>query len=503
MAVLKKQTKQTSQTKQTKQTRQAKKTHASILFTAFEAAPFSKTGGLGDVAGSLPYYVNSRKFDIRVVLPKLSAIPEEFTSEMEFLCDFNVQLGWRNQYCGLYKLVRDGLTFYFLDNEYYFKRANIYGEFDDGERVAFFSKAVLDAIPHLEGFRPDIIHANDWHTAMVPVFLRECYMKKRLYSRIRTVFTIHNLKFQGNYDPFMIGDVLGLHGTPAEGQLLSNGRLNYLKGACVYSDMVTTVSPTYAREICTDYYGEGLNWLFSKRADSLVGILNGIDYKVYDPAKDKSIAANFSASDLKGKTACKLALQKYLGLPADPDIPLFCLVSRLTEQKGLDLVNYMLPELARRNMQLAILGVGSHEYEEAFRFYANACPTKIAACLTFSEELSHRFFAGGDVLLMPSRFEPCGLSQMMAMRYGCLPLVRETGGLRDSVVPYNRFTSEGTGFSFANFNAHELLGTVDLALDVYANNRQGWITMQEAAMKTDFSWKSSAEKYQKMYLDLL
>lgn len=475
----------------------------SILFTAFEAAPFVKTGGLGDVAGSLPYYIASDNFDIRMILPKLSAIPEEYSSKMEFLCDFNVQLGWRNQYCGLFKLVRNGLTIYFLDSEYYFKRPKVYGEFDDGERVAFFSKAVLEAIPHLEGFEPDIIHANDWHTALVPVFLRELYMRKKIYKKIRTVFTIHNLKFQGNYDPFMIGDVLGLHKTPAAGQLLSNGRLNYLKGACMYSDIVTTVSPSYAREICTDYYGEGLNWLFAQRADSLVGILNGIDYKAFDPASDPAIAAGYSAENPAGKAKCKAALQKELGLPVKAKTPLFCLVSRLTEQKGMDLVNYILPEMARRDMQFAVLGVGDYKYEEALSYYAKACPDKIAACLKFNEDLSHRFFAGGDVLLMPSRFEPCGLSQMMAMRYGTLPLVRETGGLRDSVVPYNRFTSEGTGFSFANFNAHELLGTIDLAIDVFKNNKSNWQTMQNAAMNADFSWTASAKKYQRMYLDLL
>lgn len=473
-----------------------------ILFTAFEAAPFIKTGGLGDVAGSLPAYIKTSKYDIRVFLPKLNAIPEIYTKKMTFLKDFEVELGWRHQYCGLFTLQHGGITYYFLDNEYYFYREKIYGEFDDGERVAFFSKAVLESIKYIDDFRPEIIHSNDWHTALVPVFLKELYKDDPIYSGIRTVFTIHNLKFQGVYDPFMIGDVLGLHQTPAATGLLCDGRLNYMKGACTYADIITTVSPSYASEIQTSYFGEGLDWLFRERKESLEGVLNGIDTKIYDPANDHAIPATFSADDISGKAACKASLQAQLHLPVDPDVPLFVIVSRLTEQKGLDLVRYMLPEFAHRNLQLAVLGVGTYEYEQAFQYHATAFPEHFAACLHFDESLSHQFFAGADVLMMPSRFEPCGLSQMMAMRYGTLPLVRETGGLRDSVVPYNRFTGEGTGFSFANFNAHELLNTVDLVLEAYAD-QDAWQALRNAAMSQDFSWTRSAKTYRKIYQELL
>lgn len=473
-----------------------------ILFTAFEAEPFIKTGGLGDVAGSLPYYIKSEDYDIRVILPKLNSIPAKFQEKMEFITNYNVELGWRNQYCGLFKLESTGMTFYFLDNEYYFHREKIYGEFDDGERVAFFAKAVLETIRYIDGFEPKLIHCNDWHTALVPVFLKELYAQDPLYAEIKTVFTIHNLKFQGEYDPFMIGDVLGLHNTPAAKKLLNAGRLNYLKGACVYCDLITTVSPSYANEICTGYYGEGLDWLFNERKDSLVGILNGIDYNKYNPATDPAIKESYTSTKLSGKNACKAALQKKLGLKVDKNVPLFAIVSRLTEQKGLDLVNYMLPEFIRRDMQLAILGVGAPEYEEAFAYYAGLYPEKVAACLHFDEALSKEFFSGADVLMMPSRFEPCGLSQMMSMRYGTLPLVRETGGLRDSVKPYNKFTGEGTGFSFSNFNAHELLTAVDIALEAYSD-KTVWRKLRKTAMNEDFSWTQSALEYRCIYQELL
>lgn len=469
-----------------------------ILFAAFEADPFVKTGGLGDVAGSLPAAVAaSRQFDIRVILPKLSAIPKEYVEKMEFITTFSVPLGWRNQYCGLFQLKHKGILYYFLDNEYYFRRGQIYGEFDDGERVAFFSKAILEAIPHLDGFIPDIIHANDWHTALVPVFLNEQFIDIPEYSNIKTIFTIHNLKFQGKFSSVVIGDICGLHGTPAEGQLLSDSHTaNFLQGAAIYSDHITTVSPTYAEEICMPYYGEGLDWIFNMRRETLTGLLNGIDYKVWNPEKDPFIPTPFSAESLKDKTANKLALQEELGLEVDAKIPLFVIISRLTEQKGLDLVNYLLPEFRKRPMQLAVLGVGDQEYEHALAYYAGLDSKKFSANIRFDNGLSHRMYAGADVMLVPSRFEPCGLTQMIAMRYGTLPLVRETGGLKDTVHPDN-------GFSFLTFNADDMLYAVDCALDVFENHKKRWKGMQQKGMGLDFSWKASAKEYRKLYKSLV
>ncbi|HHW94456.1 MAG TPA: glycogen synthase GlgA [Mogibacterium sp.] len=468
-----------------------------ILFTAFEAAPFVKTGGLGDVAGSLPAAVSSSVFDVRVVLPKLSAIPERYVKKMEFVTTFSVPLGWRNQYCGLFRLKHKGILYYFLDNEYYFKRDKVYGEFDDGERVAFFSKAVLEFILSAEEFIPDIIHCNDWHTALVPVLLREQYMKIPEFTRIKTVFTIHNLKFQGKFSKFVIGDICGLAKTPAAAQLLSDKHTaNYLQGAVIYCDRITTVSPTYAEEIRMPYYGEGLDRLFNRRKDDLSGILNGIDYRVWNPAKDKKIPVNYDASTLAKKHENKLVLQKELGLEVKKEIPLFIIISRLTEQKGLDLVNYLLPKFQQRSMQLAVLGTGDKKYENTFLHYAGIDSKKFSATISFNNDLAHRMYAGADVLLMPSRFEPCGLTQMIAMRYGTLPLVRETGGLKDTVHVNN-------GFSFLTFNAQDMLYAVDCALDIWFNRKRRWRTMQKEAMAEDFSWKASAREYRKLYSELM
>ena len=468
-----------------------------VLFTAFEADPFMKTGGLGDVAGSLPAATASTQYDVRVVLPKLSAIPEKYVQKMEFVTTFSVPLGWRSQYCGLFRMKHKGIWHYFLDNEYYFKRGQVYGEFDDGERVAFFSKAVLECILHLDDFVPDIIHCNDWHTALVPVFLKEQFLAIPEFQNIKTVFTIHNLKFQGKYSDFVIGDICGLSNTPAASQLLSDDHTaNYLQGASIYADRVTTVSPTYAEEICMPYFGEGLDWLFNKRRDTLSGILNGIDYKVWDPAKDKDIPVNYDASSLAKKQEDKMKLQEELGLEVNKDIPLFVIISRLTEQKGLDLVNYLLPEFQKRTMQLAVLGVGDPEYENAFRYYAGIDPAKFSAQIKFDGGLSHRMYAGADVMLVPSRFEPCGLTQMIAMRYGTLPLVRETGGLKDTV-------HEDNGFSFLTFNAGDMLYAVDCALDVWFNHKKRWTSMQKTGMSEDYSWKASAKEYRKLYSELV
>ena len=474
-----------------------------ILFTAFEAAPFIKTGGLGDVAGSLPAAMKSPEYDVRVVLPLLSAIPAKYVDKMTFVTDFRVQLSWRSVYCGLWRLRKGGVTYYFLDNEYYFDRAQVYGEFDDGERVAFFSKAVVECIKHIKTFKPQIIHCNDWHTALVPVFYNEQYKGQPGYEDIKTVFTIHNLKFQGQYDKIITGDVLGLSGTPAEGQMLHEDAINYLQGAVIYCDMVTTVSPTYAQNICTPEYGEGLEGLFQSRSYKLKGIVNGIDYKEYNPRSDKNIVKNYGPATLEDKKANKAKLQEMLGLPVDENVPLFAMVTRMTAQKGMDMVKYLLGDFANMNMQLAILGTGDKEYEWAVRAAANAHPDKISASITFNESLSRLFYAGADCFIMPSVFEPCGLAQMMAMRYGTLPLVRKTGGLADTVDGLWDYGENATGFSFEDADANGLMAAVNQALSVWENNKELWERMQQNAMARDFSWPTSAKLYIEMYDELL
>ena len=474
-----------------------------ILYTAFEAAPFIKTGGLGDVVGSLPGEIKSKEYDARVILPLLSAIPEEYRQKMKFVCEYYVPLGWRNQYCGLFRLRKGGVTYYFLDNEYYFKRDQIYGEFDDAERVAFFSKAVLETITHVNTLNPDVIHCNDWHTALVPVFLHEHYMGIEEFRNIKTVFTIHNLKFQGQYDKAVIGDILGLDGTPAAGQMIHDDSVNFLQGAVIYSDMVTTVSPTYAENICTAEYGEGLEGLFQSRSYKLRGILNGIDYKVYNPEKDLALVEKFNAQSLEKKLANKVALQDELGLPVNPDVPLFAMVTRLTAQKGMDLVSYLLPQMASRDMQLAVLGTGDRDYEVDLTLASKVYPDKISANIMFSEEMSKKFYAGADCFMMPSIFEPCGLAQMMSMRYGTLPLVRKPGGLNDTVNGYWDYGEEATGFSFNDPDANGLMVTIDQAITVWYDDHDMWEKLQQNAMAQDFSWAKSAEVYKAIYDELV
>ena len=474
-----------------------------VLFAAFEATPFIKTGGLGDVAGSLPAYIKNDDYDARVILPLLNTIPEEYRKKMRYVENYSVPLGWRSQYCGLFTLRRGKVTYYFLDNEYYFKRGSVYGEFDDGERVAFFSAAVLETIRHISrNYAPDILHCNDWHTALIPVFLRELYRGDGLYDRIKTVFTIHNLKFQGQYDKYMIGDVLGLSRTPAAGQLDHDNSVNFLQGAVIYSDAVTTVSPTYAEEICTPQYGEGLDALFRSVKYKLYGIINGIDRKDFDPKSDKNIFVNYSPNSIEKKVENKLALQRELGLRENPDVPLFAMVSRLTEQKGANLIADLLPQFAERNMQVAILGTGDYRFENALGDFAYRNPENFAAKITFNESLSRRFYAGSDVFLMPSGFEPCGLSQMISMRYGTLPLVRETGGLKDTVAGYWDAGDKADGFSFRDFDDNGLRSAVDLALDLWFNHRDVWSKLQSNALGRHFGWEESAEEYRKLYAGL-
>ena len=474
-----------------------------ILFAAFEAVPFIKTGGLGDVAGVLPGVLNGKDFDVRVVLPKLSSIPKQYTDKMQYVASLTVPLSWRKQYCGIEVLKHNGVTYYFLDNEYYFRRERAYGYGDDCERIAFFSKAILECLQFLPDFVPDLIHCNDWHTALVPVFLHEHYGHLAQYRGIKTIFTIHNLKFQGLFTRAYLWDVLGLGGTPAEPQITQGDAINLMRGAVCYADWLTTVSPTYAQEICTGYYGEQLDGLFRSRHERLSGILNGIDYKEYNPETDSMIPARYSVEDMSGKAACKAALQEELGLEVNPEIPLICMISRLTEQKGMDLLVFILDEFLHSNAQVAVLGTGDDRYEHDMRHFAATFPGKCAAMLRFDSALSHRFYAGADLLLMPSQFEPCGLSQMIAMRYGTLPIVRETGGLKDTVIPYNQYTGEGTGFSFANYNAHELLFTMQTACKLFSENPEAFAQLQKQAMEADFSWAVSAEQYKELYLNLL
>ena len=472
-----------------------------VLFAAFEAVPFMKTGGLGDVAGSLPPALKEAGCEVRVMLPKFGTIPEEYRSKMTPVTEFQVLLGWRSLYCGIEKLQHKGITWYFVDNEYYFKREKAYGYFDDGERIAFFAKAIVESLQYLPDFKCDVLHCNDWHTALAPVFLREFYQGLPLYENVKTVMTVHNLKFQGQMSDYVLGDVLGLAGIPAAASQLRSDRqsVNFMKGGLSYSDVLTTVSPTYAGEIQSAFYGEHLEDIFRRRANVLHGILNGIDTAAYDPEHEEGLPANFSAKDKSGKKLCKTEVQKELGLIVDPDVPLVAMVGRLTGQKGLDLVQCVLGDLLREPIQIAVLGTGDWEYEELLKGYALSSGGKMSAQIRFDEALSHRIYAGADLLLMPSLFEPCGLAQMIAMRYGTLPVVRETGGLRDSVIPYNQFTGEGTGFSFANYNAHEMMGTLLGAADLCRNQPEIWEKLMDNAMAQDFSWEKAAEQYAAIY----
>lgn len=469
-----------------------------VLYGAFEAAPFVKTGGLGDVAGSLPAALRQEGCDVRVILPKLKQIPEEYRDKMEHVCDFYVPLGWRNQYCGIETLTLGDVTYYFVDNEFYFYRDGAYGYGDDCERAAYFSKAILEALQYLPDFFPDVVHVNDWHTALVPVFLHEQYQGIEAYKNIKTVFTIHNLKFQGICGEYALGDLLGLHESETAGMRLRWGydAINFMQGALQYADHITTVSPSYAQEICTAAYGETLDGVLSQRKEHLSGILNGIDTKKYSP---QNAPVPFSRQNMTGKKDCKGSLQRELGLPEAPEIPLMVLISRLTDQKGMDILMEIMPRLLEADIQLAVLGTGDNRYEQKLHEYAAGHPEKLSFRCCFDEPLSCRMYAGGDMLLMPSLFEPCGLSQMIAMAYGTLPVVRETGGLRDSVRPYNKYTGEGTGFGFRNPRGQELLDCILTAENLYRREPEAWTALCKQAMAEDFGWKASAREYRRVY----
>ncbi len=473
-----------------------------IVFASAECAPFVKTGGLGDVAGSLPAALVRAGAEVIVMVPKYATIKDEYKAQMEHFSDFYVSLGWRNEYCGLEKLEHDGVTYMFIDNERYFARDYPYGFFDDGERFAFFSKAITESLQHLPaGFECDILHCNDWQTALAPVFLREFYQGLPLYDRVKTVFSIHNVAFQGQFSDTVMEDILGVAHIPAAASQLRCDAcsVNYMLGALRYADAITTVSPTYAGEIQTPEFGEGLDGVLRERSYALQGILNGIDVAGFDPATDKRIAANYTVEDRSGKAVCKAKLQEELGLEVRDDRPLMVMVTRLTRQKGLDLVMYALDRILAGGVQVAVLGTGDRDYEDGLRYFQDKYPGTMAARIEFDPALSQRMYAAADMFLMPSKFEPCGLSQIIAMRYGTLPIVRETGGLKDTVIPYNEFTGEGTGFSFSNFNGDEMGDAVFRAARLFWDNRDAWNQLVTQAMSQDFSWTRSADKYLDLY----
>ena len=476
-----------------------------ILFVASECAPFIKTGGLADVVGSLPKCFDKKEYDVRVIIPKYMCMNQKWKDKMTYLNHFYMDLCWRRQYVGIMEMEYEGVKYYFIDNEYYFAGDKPYSDVRyDLEKFAFFSRAVLSALPVID-FRPDVIHCHDWQTGLIPVYLHDSFAYGDFYRGIKSIMTIHNLKFQGVWDIDTIKDIAGLsdyYFTSDKLKDYDNG--NYLKGGIVYADMVTTVSDTYAQEIKTPFYGEGLDGLMRARSNCLRGIVNGIDYKEYDPATDNLIAKNFSVENCrKEKVKNKTALQKELGLEVNPKKMMIGLVSRLTDQKGLDLIACVMDELCQDAVQFVILGTGEERYENMFRHFDWKYGKDVSANIFYSEELSHKIYAACDAFLMPSLFEPCGLSQLMSLRYGTLPIVRETGGLKDTVQPYNEYENTGTGFSFSNYNAHEMMGTVRYAEHVFYDKKRDWNKMIERAMKADFSWKASAEKYQQLYNDLL
>ncbi|HEX2926040.1 MAG TPA: glycogen synthase GlgA [Ruminiclostridium sp.] len=470
-----------------------------ILFASSEVIPFAKTGGLGDVAGSLPKALAKLGADIRVVMPKYGIIPEQYKSQMEYLGYIYADVSWRHQYCGIFRLVYEGITYYFLDNEYYFNRSELYGAYDEAEQFTFFSKALLEILPSI-GFKPDIIHCNDWQTGVVGLLLEAAYENNPFYKNIKTVFTIHNLKYQGIFPKEVLPELLGLdwkYFTP-EG-LEFHGNINFLKAGLVYSDSISTVSPTYSNEIKNDFYGEGLNNVLISRSSDLYGILNGIDYEKNNPQNDSRLYAPYSADSISPKYENKRMLQQDLGLPVRSEVPVIGIISRLTPQKGFDLIERVLDEILQMDIQLVVLGKGDEHYRYVFEDAAFRHRDKVSANITFSDTLAQRIYAASDMFLMPSLFEPCGLGQIFSFRYGAVPIVRETGGLNDTVLSYNESTGEGNGFTFANYNAHDMLSTLSRAVDYYYNKKDIWNLLVQRGMRTDFSWDKSAHEYMNMY----
>ena len=468
-----------------------------VLFATSEAYPFAMSGGLADVAGALPKALRKRFVGCRIILPLYGTISEEMRQKMTFICNITVPVAWRRQYCGVFEAHIDGVIYYFIDNQYYFKRDNLYGFYDDAERFAFFSRAVLEVIPYI-GFTPDIIHCNDWQTALIPVYHDAFYKQNELYKDIKTVFTIHNIQYQGKYGYDLYNDVVGL---PIErfGILQYENCINFMKGAIQCADKITTVSPTYSREILDPYYSHGLDGILKEFTYKLCGIVNGIDVDVYNPETDPLIYKSFNADDMSGKAVNKAELQKELGLPVRDDIPVIGIVTRLVKHKGLDLVKRVFEELLQADLQFAILGSGEWEFETFFYEMAQKYPEKVGLKLGFKPQLAHRIYAGADIFLMPSQSEPCGLAQMVALRYGTIPIVRETGGLNDTIKDSD--DGKGNGFTFANYNAHDMQNTIWRAIDGF-KNREGWQILRKRAMLCDNSWKTSANAYIGLYKEI-
>ncbi len=473
-----------------------------ILFVTSECYPFLKTGGLADVAYALPKEMNNLGEDTRVIMPNYGSIPEKFQDKMEHLFDTSVKVGWRDQYLGVKFLEFEGVKYYFIDNMYYFFREAPYGYFDDGERFSFFSQAVLEILTRID-FVPDVLHCNDWHTAPIPVLLKTKYLWEKKFENIKTVMTIHNLRFQGIYPPEVLGNLLGIGN-----ELLQDfafefyGNVNYLKGGVNYADLVTTVSPTYAEEIKTEFYGEGLHGVMQKVDYKLKGIINGIDYTMYNPEIDPHIPFKFNSKKLEGKVKNKTALQKELGLEVREDVPMFGIISRLTDQKGFDIIAHAIEEFVHQDIQLVVLGTGERRYEDMFRYFQHKYPGKISANILYNGELAQKIYAATDFFLMPSLFEPCGLSQMMALRYGSVPIVRETGGLKDTIIPYNKYTGEGIGFTFSNYDSYDMMQAIYRGLDAYQNKKE-FKKIITQGMETDYSWKASAKTYQELFQGIL
>lgn len=470
-----------------------------VLFVTSECVPFCKTGGLADVAGSLPQALAAGGDEVAVIMPLYKSVSDKYIEELEFVKYIYVALAWRNIYCGLFRCKKDGVTFYFVDNEHYFARPDLYGYYDDGERFAYFSRSVVSLLSHLD-FMPEVIHCNDWQSALVPIYLADDAVRWNALSKIRTVFTVHNIEYQGRYGRDTLEDLFGLpSGWYDGGTVAFSGDVNLLKGALLMANAVTAVSPTYAQELKYSYFAHGMESIMNMCDWKLYGVLNGIDMERYDPSKDKLIVENYSAEDLSGKAACKAALQKELGLKVDPDIPVMAIVSRLVSHKGLDLICEALDGMMDLGIQLVVLGKGDWQYEEFFRNAQYRFPGMLAARIEYNEATSMKIYSGADLFLMPSKSEPCGLSQMIAMRYGTLPIVRETGGLKDTVHPYEEWCCGGNGFSFANYHAGDMWYVVRQAAQLYKNNKEAFKTLQERGMTQDFSWKQSAAEYHRIY----
>ncbi len=473
-----------------------------VLYVASESVPFIKTGGLADVAFSLPKELRKIGIDIRVVIPMYNDIPEEFKINMETLAEINVPVGWRNQYCGIKYMEYEGVQYYFIDNEYYFKRDGIYGFYDDAERFAFFNRSVLEMIKSID-FKPQIIHCNDWHTGMISPLLDAHYRDNPQYFGIKTIFTIHNLKYQGIFSPEILGELLNLGPEYNNVDALEfQGGVSFMKGGINYSDFVTTVSESYAKEIQGAYFGEKLDGILKERSQDLYGIINGIDYDIYNPEKDPEIFLNYKLDSLENKEVNKLELQKLLNLPEDKDIPLIGMVSRIDKMKGFDLIVHVIEELMSLDIQMVILGTGDYNFESVLKDFSNTYKEKLSTKIMFSSSLAQKIYAGSDMFLMPSMFEPCGLSQLIALRYGTIPIVREVGGLKDTVTSYNEFTNEGNGFSFTQYNAHDMLFTIARALDFY-KDKKSWSKIIKNAMNGQYDWNNAANRYKELYEKLI